>query len=213
MPKATALKRWWAFELAGSMALECVPAPWALTLEPCHGPNRASGAAFDLQRKADEAEAALAHQLVQIDEPLHVRDAVIAANVMNLEIVAAGPTGTDGFNAEHANALPCKPGRRLLGQSWKVRQIALGAVGSPEEVHVEQHRVLRLDGDFCSNESQLKIGDRDIRLEVLVRKVKANRLGEKALKGHFVDGFRAGSRIKVTRGIDMSTCMIAHGES
>src|SRR5262245_51303330 len=145
--------------------------PLPLALEPCHGPDRASGAALNLQRKADEAEAALAHQLVQIDEPLHVRDAVIAANMMDLEIVASGPTGTDGFDAEHANALPCKPGCRLLRQAWKVRQVALRAVGPPEEVHVEQYRVLRPDGDLCSAESLLKIGDRDIRLEVLVREV------------------------------------------
>src|SRR5215467_6215624 len=189
------------------MARECL-ALHCLVLKPCHGPNRASGAALDLQRKADEAEAALAQQLVQIDEPLHVRDAVIAANMMDLEIVAAGPTRTDGFDAEHANALPCKPGRRLLGQAWKVRQVALRAVAPPEKIHVEQYRVLRLDGDFRSGESLFKIADGDIRFELLVREVKANRLGEEGLERHRVDGFRAGSRIKMTRGIDMGACMI-----
>src|SRR5215470_14680589 len=180
--------------LAGSMARER-RAPHCLALEPCHRPNRASGAALDLQRKADEAEAALAQQLVQIDEPLHVRDAVIAANVMDLEIVAAGPTRTDGFDAEHADALPGKPGRRLLGQAWKVRQVALRDVGPPEEVHVEQYRILWPDGDLCSGDSLLKIADRDVRLQGLVREVKANRFSKKGLKGHLVDGFRASSRV------------------
>src|SRR5215467_6333570 len=195
------------------MALECLAPLLSLALEPCHGPDRASGAALDLQRKADEAEAALAQQLVQIDEPLHVRDAVIAANMMDLEIVAAGPTRTDGFDAEHANALPCKPGRRGLGQAWKVRQVALRAIGPPEKVHVEQDRVLRLDGEFCGGESLFKIGNGDIRFELLVRQVKANRLGEEGLERHLVDGFRTGSRIKMTGGVDMGACMIAHGKS
>src|SRR5262245_13391594 len=78
---------------------DCHSSPMSLAIEPRHGPDRASGAALDLQREAYEAEAALAHQLVQVDEPLHVRDAVIAANVVYLEIVAAGAARAGGLHA------------------------------------------------------------------------------------------------------------------
>src|SRR5262245_65606882 len=83
----------------------------ALAVEPSHGPNRASSATPNLQREANEAEAALAHQLVQVDEPLHVRDALIAANMVDLKIVAAGSTRTDGLDAEHADTLLFEPAR------------------------------------------------------------------------------------------------------
>ena len=67
-----------------------------------------AGAALDLDRKADEAEAALADELVEIDQPFHVGEAEIAADVMHLEIVAARPPGAHRLDAEHADALACR---------------------------------------------------------------------------------------------------------
>jgi hypothetical protein len=42
----------------------------ALVIEPRHGSYRTSSPAFDLQRKSDEAEAALADELVEIERTL-----------------------------------------------------------------------------------------------------------------------------------------------
>src|SRR5262249_46147310 len=153
-----------------------------------------------------------ADQLAEVDEPLHVRDAVIATGVMDLEIVAARPAGADRLYPEHADALPGEPGGRFLRQARKVRQVALRAVASPEEIHIEEDGVLGPDGDLRSNDSLLKICDRDVRFEGLVREVKADRLGEKGLKRHLVDGLGTGPSIKVARGIDMGARMIAHGK-
>src|SRR5262245_59619588 len=55
-------------------------------IEPRHRADRRAGAALDLQRNADETEAALADQLVEVDQPLHVGEAEIAADVVDLEI-------------------------------------------------------------------------------------------------------------------------------
>src|SRR4029078_2259206 len=86
-------------------------------VQPGHRADRAGGAALDIDRKADEAEAALADQLVEIDQPFHVGEAHVAADVMHLEIVAAGPPGADRLDAEHAEALFAEPGRRFLGEA------------------------------------------------------------------------------------------------
>jgi hypothetical protein len=75
---------------------------WSLVIEPRHGPYRAPRAAFDLQREADEAEAALADELVEIHEALHVREAEVAADVMDFEIVASRPPRAHGLDTKHA---------------------------------------------------------------------------------------------------------------
>ena len=90
-----------------------------LVIEPRHGPYRAPRAAFDLQRKADEAEAALADELVEIDEALHVREAEVAADVMDLEIVASRPARAHGLDTKHADTLPAEPGGRLFVRPGK----------------------------------------------------------------------------------------------
>ena len=57
-----------------------------LIVEQSDGTDWASAAA--LERKADEPEATLADELVEIAEPLHVGEAKIAADVMYLEVIA-----------------------------------------------------------------------------------------------------------------------------
>src|SRR5687767_7988328 len=59
---------------------ECQTCVGNSPIEPSHRADRAAGAALDLQRKADEAKAALADELVEIDEPLDMREAEIAAD-------------------------------------------------------------------------------------------------------------------------------------
>src|SRR5882724_12240883 len=85
----------------------------ALVIEPRHRPYRAARAAFDLQGKADEAEAALADELVEIDQAFHVREAEVAADVMDLEIVASRAARAHGLDAKHSDILPAEPGGRL----------------------------------------------------------------------------------------------------
>src|SRR5215207_5488041 len=92
----------------------------SLVVEPGHGPYWAPRPAFDLQGKADEAEAALADELVEIDEALHVREAEVAADVMDLEIVASRPARAHGLDTEHADTLPAEPSGRLFRQARKV---------------------------------------------------------------------------------------------
>src|SRR3954466_6193632 len=86
-------------------------------VEPGHGADRAAAAALDLQGEADEAEAAFADQLVEVDEAFHVRDAEVAAHVMHLEVVAPDPARAHGLDAEHHDALLAEPGGRLLRQA------------------------------------------------------------------------------------------------
>src|SRR5262245_24134899 len=57
-------------------------------IEQSDGTDRAAGAAPDLEREADEPEAALADEPIQIAEPLHVGEAEVAADVVHLEVVA-----------------------------------------------------------------------------------------------------------------------------
>src|ERR1051326_4552512 len=116
-------------------------------IEPRHRTDRGAGAALDLDREGDEAKAALADDLVEIDQPLHVGEAEVAADVMHLEVVAAGAARTDRLDAEHADALLTKPGRRFLGQAGKVGDEARRAMRAAEEIHVDEHAVLRLDRD------------------------------------------------------------------
>jgi hypothetical protein len=61
----------------------------SLVFKPCYGPYRAPRASSDLQRKADEAKPTLADKLVKIDEALHVREAKVAADMMDFKIIAS----------------------------------------------------------------------------------------------------------------------------
>src|SRR4051812_37305476 len=122
----------------------------ASTIQPRHRADRRAGAALDLDRKADKAEAALADELVEIDQPLHVGEAEIAADVMHLEVVAARPPRAHCLDAEHADALVAEPRRRFLGQPGKVGNEARRTVAAAKEIHVQKHGVLRLDGDAGS---------------------------------------------------------------
>src|SRR5665213_206343 len=84
-------------------------------VEPRHRADRCAGAALDLDREADEAETPLADQLVEIDQPLHVGEAHVAADVVHLEIVAPCSARAHRLDAEHADALVAEPSCGLLG--------------------------------------------------------------------------------------------------
>src|ERR1700760_4880190 len=72
-----------------------------LAIQPGHRADRAAGAALDFDREADEAKTALTDQLIEIDQPFHVGEAHVAANVMHLEVIAPGAAGAHRFDAEH----------------------------------------------------------------------------------------------------------------
>jgi hypothetical protein len=97
-----------------------------------------------------------------------VSEAEIAADVMDLEIVAARAPGAHRLDAEHANAFVAEPCRRFLGQSGKVGDEARRAVAAAKEIHVEQHGVLRLDSDAGGLLGLLQILDRDVGFQRLV---------------------------------------------
>jgi hypothetical protein len=136
-------------------------------------------ASFDLQREADEAEAALADELVEIDEALHVREAEVAADVMDFEIVASRPPRAHGLDTKHADTLPAEPGGRIFGQARKVGQIPILAVAAAVKVHVQQHGVLRLDGHPRRFDRCLEVGGRDVGLQRLVGEIETDGLGKK----------------------------------
>src|SRR6185436_19492010 len=73
------------------------------------GADWAAGAAPDLEREADELEAALADQLLHSDEPLDVRKAHDAADVMDLKIVAPRSARAHAFDPEHLDLLAAEP--------------------------------------------------------------------------------------------------------
>src|SRR4029079_19034703 len=73
------------------------------TIQPRHRANRRTGAALDLDREADEAEATLADQLVEIDQPFIVGEAEVAPDMMHFEVVAAWSARADRFDAKHAD--------------------------------------------------------------------------------------------------------------
>ena len=162
-------------------------------------------------RKADEAETSLADQLVEIDQPFHVREAEIAADMMHLEIVAPRPARAYGFDAEHADLLlAAEPGRGFLGDAGKVGDESRRAMRAPVEVHVQQHGVLRLDGDAGGLLSGLQVLDRDVGLQGLVREVEAHRLREEVLQRHLIDRRGARLGVKMLGRVDVGTGMIAH---
>src|SRR5690242_13976932 len=57
----------------------------ASAIQPRHRADRRARAAFDLDRKTNEAEATLADELVEIDQSLDMGEAHVAADVMHLE--------------------------------------------------------------------------------------------------------------------------------
>ena len=95
-------------------------------------------------------------------------EAEVAADVVHLEVVAARAARTHRFDAEHADALVAEPRRRFLGQPGKVGDETRRAVGAAEEIHVQQHGILRLDGDAGGLLGLLQVLDRDVGFRRLV---------------------------------------------
>lgn len=122
----------------------------------------AAGAAPDLEREADELEAALADQLLHSDEPLDVRKAHVAADVMNLEIVAPRSARAHAFDPEHLDLLAAEPAGGFLRQPREVRQIPLRPVAASMKIHVQQHHVVRLDLDAGGRFRLFEICNRDV---------------------------------------------------
>ena len=150
--------------------------------------------------------------LSRLHEPLHVREAEVAADVMDLEVVAPRAARAHGLDAEHGDALLAEPGGGLLGQARKVRQIAVGAIAAAIEVHVQEDGVLRLDGNARGLLRLLEVLDRDVRLERLVREVEADGLGEEVLERHLVDALGARPRIEVHGSVDVRAGVVANGQ-
>src|ERR1043166_1194598 len=73
-----------------------------------HGADRARGPAADFERKADEFEPALADDLIEVDETLDMGESHVAADVVDLEIVAPRPARAHRFDPEHGDALPAE---------------------------------------------------------------------------------------------------------
>src|SRR6185437_13075582 len=66
--------------------------------------DRACGAAADLQRETDEAEAAPADDLFQVRQAFHVGDAAFGAGHVREEIQLALRRRADCLHTEHADA-------------------------------------------------------------------------------------------------------------
>jgi len=86
------------------------------------------------------------------------------------------------------------------------------AVAAAEEVHVEQHHVLRLYGDTGSRFRLLQVGDGDVGLERFVREVETDGVEEVVFKRHLVDRLGARPRVEMEGSIDMGAGVVAHGE-
>src|SRR4051812_13641173 len=82
-------------------------------LEDGDGADRAGRPTPNPEREAGKAETAAADQLFELGEAFDVRDAALGAGAMGLEIQLALGRGTDGLDAEHADALVCEPMHRL----------------------------------------------------------------------------------------------------
>src|SRR5262249_22600380 len=133
-----------------------------LLLHHRHGADRARGAAADLERKADEFKPALADDLIEVDQTLDVREAEVAADVVDLEIVAAGSARAHRFDAEHGDALLAEPSGRFFGQPGKIRKETFDTCRTAGEIHLEQDHVLRPDIDAGGVARTLKVVDRNV---------------------------------------------------
>ena len=75
---------------AASGVRELPPVRPGLLPQPGDGADRAAGPVFDLEREADELEAALADEFFHVHEAFDMREAKVATDVVHLEVVEDG---------------------------------------------------------------------------------------------------------------------------
>src|SRR5262245_48091206 len=101
-----------------------LPSVSSSIVEKRHGPDRACRAAGEPQGKADEAEAALPHQLVQVPKAFDVSDAALCTGKVGLEVGLTLGGGTNRLDAKHENSLVRQPVHRIDVQARKIVQVA-----------------------------------------------------------------------------------------
>jgi hypothetical protein len=82
-------------------------------------------------------------------------------------------------------------------------------MGAAEEVHVQQHGVLRLDGDAGRLLGLFQVRDGNVGLERLVGQVEADRLGEEVLQRHLIDRQRIRIGVEMPGRVDMRAGVVA----
>src|SRR4029077_20432585 len=169
-------------------------------------------ATSDLERETYEPEPALAHQLVEVPQALHVRNAALTAGHMGLEVGLTLGGRADRLDAEHDDALVGEPMHGIDVEPGEVVQVCGCPPQALVDTHLDQHRVALLDLLAGGLQRLLHLSNANLVLQRHVGKIEADRLRVEVLERHLVDRGRLGIRIEVTGGIDVRARVIAQRE-
>lgn len=176
-------------------------------IEECNSPHRPTTTIPNLQREADEAKPALTHNLLQIIQPLNMRDASLPTSIMRLEIQLALRRGTDRLHPKNLTPLIRQPVHALQRQTGEV-VLPSGIVEGNAfvERHVQEDCVafsyLLPRGGECG----FHFAHADAGFQLDVREVETDGWGVEVREWHLGDGEGAG------RGVEVLGCLGCSGE-
>src|SRR6185295_4845015 len=181
-----------------------------LVAEEGDGADRRTGATAPFERQADEAEAALAEQGLEIAKALDVCDAEFQACLVHERVDVTLRTRTHGIDAEMHNALLCQPFRCCDVDAGVVAGISGLGKGTGMMARAEQDGAARWDRDACRFDGRLQVARCDFRPGCDVPQVKADPWHDAVLKRILVDGYAGAA--EVAGCVDVRSAMVGHGE-